>query len=327
MMLPTGNLSVISLLAILLVGNSGCSADRPAAAVGVLEMIEIDIGPQQIARAVQVLVLEGDVVAAGDTLAIFGTPTLVPATTQADARAAAAAENERELARGARPEELSRAAAELRVAEADAERTAMDLARLEPLAARNDVSVATLDAARAAARMAASRRDAARDVLALVRAGPRREQREAAAAEVRGARAAADAFRATSNDLVLVSPIDGVITSRNVEPGEVLQAGQSAITVGQPDRPWARIYVSQFVLRYLSSGDTLIAYLDGDTTGFPGRVTAIASRAEFTPRVALTEQERNDLLFRVKVEFRDSTRRLRAGLPVTVQLPGVRADR
>jgi HlyD family secretion protein len=157
-----------------------------------------------------------------------------------------------------------------------------------------------------------------------VREGARTERRQAAAAEARGARAAAEGVRATANDLVLVSPVDGVVSSRNVEPGEVLAAGQSAVTVAQPSRPWARIYVSQFVLPRLKAGDTLTAHLDGDTTTFRGRVTAIATRAEFTPRVALTEQEREDLLFGVKVEFDGTGDRLRAGVPITVTLPKAR---
>jgi HlyD family secretion protein len=195
------------------------------------------------------------------------------------------------------------------------------VARLEPLVAKGDVSRAMLDAARAASRVAAGRRDAAQEVLRLVRDGARAERRQAAAAEARGAQAAAEGWRATADDLVLLSPVDGVVSSRNVEPGEVLAAGQSAITVGQPMRPWARIYVSTGVLSRLRSGDTLVARLDGDTTSYRGRITAIATKAEFTPRVALTEQERADLLFGVKVEFADTMLRLRAGVPITVQLP------
>ncbi|AMW04030.1 HlyD family secretion protein [Gemmatimonas phototrophica] len=286
-------------------------------------MIEVDVGPLQPARAVRVLVQEGDVVRAGDTLAVFSTPTLTASVAQAEARAAAADQSSQELSSGARPAEIARAQKELQAVEAEATRAAADLARLEPLAARGDVSRATLDAARAAAGVTANRRDAAREALRLVRDGARVERRAAAAAEARGAQAAADGWRATANDLVLVSPVNGVVSSRNVEPGEVLSAGQSAVTVGQPDRPWARIYVSQFVLPQLKAGDTLLARLDGDTTAYAGRITAIASKAEFTPRVALTEQEREDLLFGVKVEFTANTERLRAGLPVTVTLPSV----
>lgn len=310
----------------LLVGLSlGLLACRDAAeadaAVGTLEMVEVDVGPLQPARALRVLVQEGDNVRIGDTLAIFSTPTLASSQAQAEARAAAAEQTARELARGSRPGEILRAEAELRTADADAERTAADVARLEPLASKGDVSRATLDAARAAARVAAGRRDAAREGLRLVREGARSERRQAAAADARGAQAAAEGWRATADDLVLLSPVDGVVSSRNVEPGEVLSAGQSAITVGQPSRPWARIYVSTEMLPRLRAGDSLTARLDGDTTVFRGRITAIATKAEFTPRVALTEKERADLLFGVKVEFADTTQRLRAGVPITVQLP------
>ena len=293
----------------------------PDTAVGTLEMVETDVGPLQLARAVRVLVQEGDQVRVGDTLAVFATPTMVSAQAQADARAQSAQQAEHELARGARPAELLRAEADVKTAQADADRTAADLARLEPLAARGDISRAQLDATRAAAQSSASKRDAVRETLRLLREGPRGERRLAAAADARGANAAAAAVRATANDLVLVAPINGVVTSRNVEPGEVRSPGQSAISLGQPSRPWARIYVSQFVLPRLHVGDTLTAQLDGDTIVRRGRIASIASKAEFTPRVALTEQERADLLFGVKIDFIDPTDQLKAGLPVTVRLP------
>lgn len=306
-----------------LLASAACreAADGPETAVGTLEMVEIDVGPLQPARAVRVLVQEGDAVHPGDTLAVFVTPTLAASEAQAAARLDAAREASREVERGSRPGEIARAESELRVAEADAERAAADLARLSPLAARGDISKAQLDAVQTLARTTTGRRDVAREALRLIREGPRAERKSAAAAEVRGAAAAAAAIRATANDLVLIALVDAVVTSRNAEPGEVLSAGQSAITLGQPARPWARIYVSQFVVPRLHVGDTLTVQLDGDTTTYRGRIASIASKAEFTPRVALTEQERADLLFGVKIEFRERTDRLRAGLPITVQLP------
>jgi len=308
---------LVCLIAVLACARS----EDPDSAVGTLEMVELDIGPMQPARAIRVWVREGDVVKAGDTLALFATPTLAANEAQAQARLAAAQGSERELTRGARTEELARAAAELQAAEAEATRTAADLKRIEPLAARGDVSRSSLDAASSAARASAARREAARASYKLVQEGARAERRQVAAADVRSAQAASAAIRATANDLVLVAPSDGVVLSRNVEPGEVLGAGASALTLGQPSRPWARIYVSQFVVPTLNVGDTLRALLDGDTTVYRGRIAAIASKAEFTPRVALTDQERADLLFGVKVEFTDGGRRLKAGLPITVRLP------
>jgi HlyD family secretion protein len=67
-------------------------------------------------------------------------------------------------------------------------------------------------------------------------------------------------------------------------------------------------------------GDTATAVLDAfPDRVFHGRVTSIATRAEYTPRVALTERERADLLYGVRVDFEDSTGMLKAGLPVTVR--------
>jgi HlyD family secretion protein len=81
-----------------------------------------------------------------------------------------------------------------------------------------------------------------------------------------------------------------------------------------------RVYVSPAVLPRLRVGQRATATLDA----FPdrpidGRIVAISQRAEFTPRVALTEEERADLLFGVKVAFADTSALLKAGLPVTVR--------
>jgi HlyD family secretion protein len=293
-------------------------------AVGTLEMLETSVGPLQPSRAVRVMVDEGDVVHEGDTLAVFALPTLAASEDQAMARAASARQAERELDAGPRPAEVAQAEAELQAAQADADRADADLKRLEPLAAKGNLSGMQLDAARAAARTTGSRRDAARSALQLLREGARPERRAAAAEEVRSAEAATAAIRATAKDLVLLAPVDGVISSRHVELGEALSAGQSAITIGQPTRPWARIYVSQAALLTINTGDTLSARIDGDATIYRGRVASIATQAEYTPRVALTDKERADLLFGVKVEFVDNTGRLKAGLPMTVSLPAAK---
>ena len=76
------------------------------------------------------------------------------------------------------------------------------------------------------------------------------------------------------------------------------------------------------VLPTLRVGQIVTARLDAfpDRT-FRGRIASLNPRAEFTPRVALTEDEREDLLFGVRVEFDDPSGMLKAGLPLTVELP------
>ena len=314
--------SRILLHAALLVPAMACGGDNESGqAVGTLEVVEIDAGPLQASRVLGIRVREGDVVKIGDTIAVFTIPTLNASEAQATARATAARQTARDVTNGPRPAEIAAAEAELSAATSEADKAASDLARIEPLAARGDVSRAQLDAARSAARVAASRRDAAGEALRLVREGATSAREAAARAEAEAADAAAEMVRATVNDLVLLAPVAGVITSRNAEPGEVLTPGSSAVTIGQTSKPFARIFVSQFVLPSLHVGDTLSATLDRDSTRYVGRVASIATKAEYTPRVALTESEREDLLFAIRIEFDNASDRLKAGLPITVHLP------
>ena len=63
--------------ALLAVFVAACrKSDAPDTAVGTLEMVETNVGPMQVARAMRVFVREGDRVRAGDTLVIFATPTM-----------------------------------------------------------------------------------------------------------------------------------------------------------------------------------------------------------------------------------------------------------
>src|SRR5205807_89384 len=138
------------------------------------------------------------------------------------ARVAAAQAALRDLSAGARPAEMQRASAELGAATAEAARTASDVRRYTELAEHGNVSQQQLGAARAAAAQAADRRTAAEQTLRLMREGARSEQLAAARAEVQAAQAALEGAQRTAADMVLRSPIRGVVTSRNAEPGEVL---------------------------------------------------------------------------------------------------------
>ncbi len=307
--------------ALLLLASCRHASDAGVSGTGTIEIVEIDIAPLAPARVVRVIKDEGDAVRIGDTVALLTQATLRADIESRGARVAAASARLRDLEAGARPAEVQRAESEVRTAEAEVTRTAADLQRLTGLAASQIISQQQLDAARTAASTAASRRDAARDALRLVRDGARPQQIAAARAEVAGERASLSGAVSVASDLVLISPVAGVVTSRNAEPGEVLTAGQSAVTVGDVARPWVRIYVDERALPLVRVGQRAIATLDAyPKREFRGRVAAIASKAEFTPRVALTESERADLLFGVKVELADSTGMLKAGLPVTVRV-------
>jgi HlyD family secretion protein len=296
-------------------------SDDSISGTGTLEVVEVDVAPTVPARITRVWVEEGASVRAGDTLVSLTQPTAHPDVEARRARLSAAEAQLRDLEAGARPAELQRAEAELRAAEAEATRTAKDLLRMAPLAQNGTISAQQFDAVRSAASAAAARRDAAREALRLLREGTRPERIRAARAEVENARAALAAAEGTASDLVLTAPVSGAILARHAEPGEILAAGEAALTIGEVARPWVRIYVGQNALPLIHVGDSASARLDDfPKQRFAGRVVSINDKAEFTPRVALTEEERADLLFGVKIELRDTSGMLKAGLPVTVQL-------
>lgn len=291
-------------------------------ATGTLELEEVDVAPLQPARVVRVWVEEGDAVRAGDTLATLALPATTGDVAQREARLEQAEARLREVQAGPRAQEIATAQAELRAREAEAARSARDAERLRVLERAGAVSRADHEAAQTAARVAASQRDAARQALSLLREGARSEQVDQARADLQGARAALETSRATASELTLTASVPGVVTSRYAQPGEMIAAGEPVLTVGQTARPWTRVYVGPRVLPLVRVGSEVTAVLDGfPDRPFRGRVAAVAPRAEFTPRVALTEDEREDLLFGVKVEFADSAGMLKSGLPVTVTFP------
>jgi HlyD family secretion protein len=300
-----------------------CRGDRNqrVEGTGTLEVVEVDVAPMTPARVLRVWREEGDTVSAGDTLVSLTQSTVHAEVDARRARVAATEAQLRDLLAGARPAEIARAEAELRAVASEAERAAQDLARVSALAQSGTVSTQQLDAAKSAAALAAARRDAARDALRLLREGARPERIAAARAEVETARAALTAALRTASDLVLLAPVSGTVMLRNAEPGEVLGAGQAAMTIGELARPYVRIYVNQRALASVRLHARAEGVLDGlPDRPFVGDVIAINSKAEFTPRVALTEDERADLLFGVKVAFRDTTGALKPGLPITVRI-------
>jgi HlyD family secretion protein len=307
------------LLALLLAaGCSRASADRFEAR-GTVEVPEVDISALSTARVVAVRVEEGARVEAGDTLAALTQVDLDASIAAERARVATALANLRDLEAGSRPEEIARARAELSGAAAEVDRTTKDLDRVRSLVSRELASREALDHAVSAEQVARGRMQAADEALRLLQAGSRREQVAGARGALAGARAALAQIEARATDLVLTAPVGGIVLSRNAEPGEALGAGVPVLTLGETARPFVRVYLPQSVVSGLAIG-AAAEVLTGDGRRLPGRVVAINPRAEFTPRVALTESERADLMFGVKVEFDDPAVAPYPGLWVTVRL-------
>ena len=154
----------------------------------------------------------------------------------------------------------------------------------------------------------------------MLKAGTRRDRITGARAELANATAALGMVEARATDLVLTAPVAGRILTRQAEPGEWLAPGAAPLTLGEIARPYVRVFVPAARLAAIAIGDTAAVIVDGTDQPLGGaRVVAINSKAEFTPRVALTERERADLLFGVKLEFTAPSARIHPGLWVGVR--------
>jgi HlyD family secretion protein len=312
-------------------GLVACGKSKPAEYPGTIEVDQSDAAAMLAGRVVEVRVQEGDTVRAGDTLAVLTQASLPAAVEERRARLAAARAQLADLRRGSRAPELDRAEAELAAAQAEVERTAQDLDRAEKLAPGGVIAAQELDHARTAAESAARRRDAARAALELAREGTRTDQIRAAEAEVQSAEAQLKGARADLGELAVLAAVDGVVLERHVDPGEVVSAGTPLVTVGEVARRWARVYLPARLVAELPAGapaTVTVAHGAGAAApdlSTPGRLGSVSSKAEFTPRAALTEEERADLLFAARVELVDPPATLRPGLPVVVTFQTGRA--
>ena len=282
--------TVAGVTAVLLAACRG-AADRLQVS-GTIEIRQVQLAPLTSGRLTRLLRDEGDTVHRGDTVAVLDQPGLDALISQRRAQAEAAVLR----------------VAEVAAAQADSARAANDLARAERLQQQNIISAQQYDGLKAAASAAAAR-------LAARRAG---------SSEAMAASAAVAAALATRDELAIVAPEDGVVLSRYANPGEVLTTGTPILSLGLVHRPWIRAYVAERYVGRVKVGQAATVRVDAyPGRAFPGRIVEIGSQAEFTPRVALTERERADLVFGIKVEPTDGDAggRLKAGMPVTLDVP------
>ena len=257
-----------------------------------------------------------------------------------------------ELVNGSRPQELETSKAAVAEAVTQNEQTQKDWQRAQTLYKNDDISTAQFDAYRTKAEATAAALRRAQEQLGMVREGPRKEQIEQQRAIVQRARAAlqmseanridlrrrreevamrqADVERATAQrgvldvqlgDRNIMAPLDAVVLTKSAEQGEVMAAGATIVTLGDVARPWVRAYIAESDLGRVKVGMAA----DVMTDSYPGRkyegkVTFIASEAEFTPKQIQTQEERQKLVYRVKIEVGNPKGELKLNMPVDAEI-------
>jgi len=157
--------------------------------------------------------------------------------------------------------------------------------------------------------------------LRLARAGEemiaqRRADLAAARAQVAQAEANLRYLVTQRENLVITSPLEGIVLSKHANEGEVIAAGAPILTVADVNEVWIRLYIPVPRLGAVRIGqraEVTSDALPGRT--FAGTVTEIGQQAEFTPRNVQTREERVKLVFAVKVTLPNPDRLLKPGMP------------
>jgi HlyD family secretion protein len=257
-----------------------------------------------------------------------------------------------ELKNGARPQEKLDAKAAVESAQSEVERSKRDWDRAQVLYKNDDISTAQFDQYRNRWESAEAALKQLQEREGLVLAGPRSEQIEAQSALVQRARGALKMAEANSlemkrreqdlmtrqaeiarsqasvalidsqlADTIAASPVDGVVLVKSADVGEVLAPGTTVVTVGDIEHPWLRGYINETDLGRVKLGSKARITTDsypGKT--YNGRVSFIASEAEFTPKQIQTQQERVKLVYRIKIEMDNSQHELKSNMPADAEI-------
>ena len=120
----------------------------------------------------------------------------------------------------------------------------------------------------------------------------------------------------------LRAPSAGQVLTRVREAGAIVQPGEIVYTVALTQPVRVRAYVSEPDLARVKPGMKVTIHADGSAKTWPATIGYIAPTAEFTPRTVQTEDQRADLVYRMRLVVDDPKNELRQGQPVTVTLRG-----
>ncbi len=222
----------------------------------------------------------------------------------------------------------------------NAAQDAYDAANAELTAAQNayDALLSSQQAqdvltARAALAVANERAQVAQDRLASLQTGDASPQVAAAAASLAQVKSAAQQAQeavgqaqaqvnlldAQIAKLEVKAPLSGVILTRNIEPGEYVAPGASALTMGQLSDLTITVYVPEDRYGEIHLGQSATVAVDSfPEEQFRGQVTYISDQAEFTPRNVQTVEGRSSTVYAIKLEVQDPQGQLKPGMPADV---------
>ncbi len=264
---------------------------------------------------------EGDRVIKGQLLATQDLDRFQYAIDYAEAKTAAQQQIVNRLVSGSRPEDIRRAAADVKSASAEVVFAKKERQRLQKLVKKKLTSIESVDRANKEYVTALEKLHALKEQQALAVIGPRLEDIAEAKALLKANESSLKLAKKTWQDGHLYAPDEGIIQDRILEPGDMADSRIPVYTLALVDPVWARVYVPENQLGKLKYGMpvqiTTDSYAD---KAYQGWVGFISPTAEFTPKTVETPELRTHLVYQVRVFACNPQNELRLGMPVTVSI-------
>lgn len=290
-----------------LVAGCGGNGGTTITETGTLEAREVTVSSQVNGTVARLLIDEGSLVKAGDTLAVLDATDWAFQLQQAEANFRAADAGYQLALEGPRKEDVIQAQAAFESAQSD-------LKRMEDLYASKSVPEKQLEDAR-------TRYTLAQQTLQKLKRGSRQEEIALARARRDQAAAQVSLLRKKVDDCSITAPIDGTITNKFVEAGELALPGMPIVRLANLNEMDVTIYVSEVDLPKIALGQDAGVSVDAfENRSFEGKVIFISPTAEFTPKNIQTREERTKLVFAVKIRVKNPDQVLKGGIPADVTL-------
>ena len=301
--------------------QSSVHKDTRVKASGTVEVTEIQLAPQAGGRIVEINIKAADYVKKGDLIARMSLDGSDHDVAMAEAALEAARQQLSELESGFRSEDVAKAKAETALRRTQYEQAARDAKRFKDLASDGVVSVREAELYSENAEAKRNALNMAQDTLSLLQNGMRPEQIKAARANVRRA----DAALQKANTLVgykeFRSPADGTILTKIYDIGDVIEAGAPIATLGWMDDCWVKIFIPSTQLGLVKLGGEAEVRIDAyPKRVFKAHVTEVNEQAEYNPRLSLTQKERANMVFWIKISVDNEDGVLKPGMPADVTI-------
>ena len=278
---------IIAMAGVALVLNACGRKERQYDATGVFEATETTVYAEQTGALLTFNVEEGDTVGRNREVGLIDTTQLWLKMKQAEAM--------KSVYQSQKPEQEKQIA----VTRQQLAKAKQDQQRYEELVADGAAPAKMLDDANSQVEVLQRQLDAQ---LSSLRVNTNALDKQMDATDVQ-----AEQLRDQIRKCHILVPAKGTVIEKYVERGEFVSAGKPLFKMADTENMFIRAYVTSAQLKNIKTGQKATVFADygnGEKKEYEGRVTWISSRSEFTPKTILTDDERADLVYAVKVAIK-----------------------